>query len=130
MILSNSMAMSEERFDAREAYSPKQSLSRLVPGVGNSTIEEALTLFQQEGMKGPQAARHILSLFEAIPNPHDDLGLLQAEEGKKTKTIFDQTGWAYANPNALTPKQRESLPVLATCLIRAKNSPKCGFCSP
>lgn len=101
------MTMAEAAIGFSEAYTPEQSLYRLTAGVGNSRISEALALFQKEDMKGPEAARQLFSLFEAF-SINDPSGLLNPDTNEP-KTLWDQVGWACANPRALTQAQRDTL---------------------
>jgi hypothetical protein len=109
--------MAEARIDVpeiyKQPYTPEESLYRLALGVGNSRISEALTLFQKEGMKGPEAMRQLFSLFEALPTSEDeDSGLYQTKGGVQPRHSWDQLEWAFTHPKELAPAQRESLLLL------------------
>ena len=98
--------------EARSEQSPSgETIGFRLTNVGNQRVIDSLTLFRQEGMKGPRAAFYLLSLFEPLPAGEDDLGLIKSGESQP-QTAWDQVGWAYAHPQMLTEEQKGALPAL------------------
>lgn len=98
--------------EARSEQSPSgEPVGFRLTHVGNQRVVESLGLFKEFGMKGHRAAFYLLSLFEPLPVGEDDMGLIKSGE-TKPETLFDQVGWAYANPQILTEEQKGALPAL------------------
>lgn len=95
-----------------EAQVHGESLGNLlqfhISHVGNQKLIDSLDVFRLEGMRGSRAAFSILSLVKPIPVSEDDLRLIRKSD-VEPKTLWDQVGWAFSNPQTLDQKQKGAL---------------------